>query len=438
MVHRPQSPAVRPSSVRKVPAASILTAPATSPKVDVRKYLSCRARNLLIIAIAIAICAIALSLYPQKENDMPFESTLSHARSLTFQTVIAAPGRVEAASGLRDLSFDIPGKVRRVLVEQGQTVAAGQLVAELENDHLAAEREAARAGLAEAQARHAIMDRDLGANLVRAEQEVVRLKAELALLVAGPRTEQVEAARMAAASAEAEALQAVEEQQRYFDSSSKYDNWPKQLYDQAHRRADAAAGKRDAARAYLRELQAGSRIEERERAKALLAGAEAELGRQQSTRQFQLDASLAQLSRAKANLDHAEAELKRTRLTSPIAGVVIWKFFHGGEVIDAIQQRPVISVADLSRLRIRASVDEADYPRVLQGQRVKITADAFGETCFYGRVEMVGSAAGEKPFGTGDAREKIDVRVIETIIRLDDLTPLKLGLRVTAFFEAAR
>lgn len=197
---------------------------------------------------------------------------------------------------------------------------------------------------------------------------------------------------------------------------------------------DQVAG---AAKAYLHELEAGSRVEECDRAKALLAGAEAEFGRQHSTRQLQLDASLAQVSKAKATLDHAEAELKRTRLTSPIAGVVVWKFFHGGEVIDAMQQRPVISVADLSRLRIRASVDEADYPRVVRGQRVKITADAFGETCFHGRVEMVGSAAGEKPFNTGDAREKQDVRVIETLVRLDEPAPLKLGLRVTAFFDMA-
>jgi hypothetical protein len=49
---------------------------------------------------------------------------------------------------------------------------------------------------------------------------------------------------------------------------------------------------------------------------------------------------------------------------------------HGGEAIDAMQRQPVAAIADLARLRIRASVDEADYPHIVKGQSAKISADA--------------------------------------------------------------
>jgi multidrug resistance efflux pump len=436
MVQRPQSAGVKPRLSGNVAVRAAQATQEARVKVVVGERSSLRSRVLqLVIAAGVGALTITLFIPNRQIDETSAVAALPHAGPAPFQALVAAPGRVEAISGMRDLSFDVPGKIRNVFVEQGKPITAGQLVAELEDDHAVAQRDAARAGLAEAQARYAIVDCDLKANLVRAEQEVARLKAELALLVAGPRAEQIDAARMITASAEAEATQALEDKQRYFDPAGKYECWAKQLYDQAHRRSEAAAGRRDAAKAHLHELQAGSRTEELVIAKAQLASAEAEFNRQLSTRQLQLNASVAQVSKAKANLDHAEAELKRMRLTSPITGVVVWKFLHGGEVIDAIQQRPVISVADLTQLRIRAFVDETDYPRVLRGQRVKISADAFGEKCFYGRVELIGSAAGEKPFSTGDAREKQDIRVIETLVRLDEPTPLKLGLRVTTFFE---
>jgi multidrug efflux pump subunit AcrA (membrane-fusion protein) len=286
MVQRPQSAGVKPRLSGNVAVRAAQATQEARVKVVVGERSTLRSR-VLQLAIAAGVGALTLTLLiPNRQIDETSAvAALPHIGPAPFQAPVAAPGRVEAISGMRDLSFDVPGKICNVFVEQGQSITAGQLVAELEDDHAVAQRDAARASLAEAQARYAIVDCDLKANLVRAEQEVARLKAELALLVAGPRAEQVDAARNMTASAEAEATQALEDKQRYFDPTGKYECWAKQLYDQAHRRSEAAAGRRDAAKAHLHELQAGSRTEELVIAKALLASAEAEFSRQLSTRQ---------------------------------------------------------------------------------------------------------------------------------------------------------
>jgi multidrug resistance efflux pump len=270
---------------------------------------------------------------------------------------------------------------------------------------------------------------------VRAKKEVERLQAELAALKTGPREEQIDAAAAEVAAGNSELRQAEAEESRYRDPSGKYESWSRQVFDQAHWHAQTLASRLAMAQARLHELQAGSRPEDLQKAAVILSSAEAECARLESTRQFQMDLARAQLSQAIAHAAEAAAALNKTRLHSPIAGEVIWKFLHGGEAIDVMQRQPIAAISDLTHLRVRAFVDEADYPYIFKGQAVKITAEAFGTRTFSGRVELIGSSAGEKPFTTGDARERIDVRVIEVLITVEAPSTLKLGLRVTALFE---
>jgi HlyD family secretion protein len=393
-----------------------------------------------VAALAIGLCgggvvlSLLLSAYTPSAEAIPKPQSRADAL-LSIPRRVEAPGIVEAVSGMRNLSFDIPGRIKTVRVEEGQSVKAGQLVAELEDEMAAARLESARADLRAAQAKLSMTERNVDADILRAKKEVERLQAELALLKAGPRKEQIEGAAAEAAAVDAERQHAEEEETRYRDPSGKYESWSRQLFDQAHWRAQTLKARVAVAQAHLRELQAGARAEELDKAAAVLASAEAEVARQNATRQSQLDLALAQVAQANARVTEAIAAFEKTRLYAPINGAVVWKFMYGGEAIDAIRSQPVIAVADLSHLRIRASVDEADYPHVVKGQAVKITADAFGDHTFTGHVELIGSTAGEKPFKTGEPRERIDVRVIEALIMLDNPTPFKLGLRVTAMFE---
>jgi len=166
--------------------------------------------------------------------------------------------------------------------------------------------------------------------------------------------------------------------------------------------------------------------------------AHAELKQLETTQPLKLASAQAQIKQARAKVQMVEAELSKTRLLSPINGVVVWKFLHAGEAVDPAHPSPVVAVADLSRLRVRADVDEADYPRIAKGQTVRITADAFNGSSFNGKVVRIADSAGQKRFSTGEARERMDVKVVETVIAIQENSPLKLGLRVTVYFDLAQ
>jgi multidrug resistance efflux pump len=99
--------------------------------------------------------------------------------------------------------------------------------------------------------------------------------------------------------------------------------------------------------------------------------------------------------------------------------------------------RPVVSLADLSRLRVRAEIDERDLGRLRAGQTVAIQADAFPEKQFSGRLASFGALMGRKQVRTGDPAEKSDRDVLEVLIDLDEHDErLVVGLRTTVRFLA--
>jgi HlyD family secretion protein len=96
----------------------------------------------------------------------------------------------------------------------------------------------------------------------------------------------------------------------------------------------------------------------------------------------------------------------------------------------------VFTVADVGRLRVRVDVDEHDVARVAVGQTAWVTADAYGDRRFEGTVVRVGSLLGRKNIRTDEPAEKVDTRVLETLIELSADARLPVGLRVDAFIGA--
>ena len=108
-----------------------------------------------------------------------------------------------------------------------------------------------------------------------------------------------------------------------------------------------------------------------------------------------------------------------------------------GETVSTVMPRPVISLADLSRLRVRTEVDERDLGRLRIGQSVTVFSDAFPDKQFAGRVASFGSLMGRKQVRTGDPAEKSDRDVLEVLVELDERDErLVVGLRTTVRFLA--
>lgn len=104
--------------------------------------------------------------------------------------------------------------------------------------------------------------------------------------------------------------------------------------------------------------------------------------------------SQAQVGQAQAALKIAETNLQYTNILSPVNGTVISRSVDIGQTVAASFQTPTLfSIAqDLTKMQIDTNVDEADIGKILVGQAVSFTVDAYPDTIFTGKVAVVRNA----------------------------------------------
>jgi multidrug resistance efflux pump len=141
----------------------------------------------------------------------------------------------------------------------------------------------------------------------------------------------------------------------------------------------------------------------------------------------------AQIKEAQARISEAQARLDKTFIRSPIDGVVLRKHLKRGESVDASSGTPIVTVADVATLRVRADVDEADVGKIQVGQQAYVTAKAYGDQKFWGRVVRIGQSVGKKNFRTDEPSERVDTKILETLVELEPGSKLPPGLRVDTF-----
>jgi HlyD family secretion protein len=107
-----------------------------------------------------------------------------------------------------------------------------------------------------------------------------------------------------------------------------------------------------------------------------------------------LSSSQSQLVKARTDLDLAQQRRDDATLRAPISGTVIAQTVSNGQVISSATSSAsggtsLLTMADLSRVRMRALVSEADVGSVKPGQNATITVDAYPQQSFIGTVEKV-------------------------------------------------
>ncbi len=96
-----------------------------------------------------------------------------------------------------------------------------------------------------------------------------------------------------------------------------------------------------------------------------------------------------------ASLKLAETNLVYTKIVSPVDGVVISRNVDIGQTVAASFQTPTLFMiaADLTKMQIDTTVDEADISAVKAGEEAEFTVDAYSEETFRGVVGQVRNAA---------------------------------------------
>jgi HlyD family secretion protein len=120
--------------------------------------------------------------------------------------------------------------------------------------------------------------------------------------------------------------------------------------------------------------------------------------------------------RAEASLSAARDNLSKTRFAAPFDGVVSALNVEQGEiVITGTMNNPgtqILVVSDLSRMLVKADVDETDVVDMRLGQKAKITVDALPDTSFAGTVVEIGNTAKRSTIATAEGQTNFEVKVV--------------------------
>lgn len=291
------------------------------------------------ISVLLALCIIVLVSCEKKQDETPVLKAIpvevAAVRLGTIAKEIKFTGNVEANTVVQ-VYPKITAKIEEMLVDSGDSIKRGDVIALLEFEELQAQLAQAEAALAVVQAQWTQME--VGARpeeLSQAEDLVAKARANLK------------------------------------DAESNYGRM-KALYQQgtiARRQFEAAELAYTVAKAEL-----NSAVERR----GML--------REGATRE-EREALAAQVDQAKAALDLTQIRLLYARVTSPIDGTVSERFFDPGNL--AVPTRPLVTIVQMDTVRVIVYFPGELIRYMEPGIDAQLTVAAYPDEVFSGRIDKV-------------------------------------------------
>jgi len=250
---------------------------------------------------------------------------------------VVATGKVEPITKV-EVKSKASGIVKKLLVDAGDRVKKGQLLAQLDKEEISAQVAQSHAGLQAAEA---------SLKSAQADYERAKVDAE------GP---DVPLLKRAYERATGMAKEGVVSTSALEDAQKNY---------------EMALNKQNAAKAQVTVL------------KAKIAQAE------------------AQVAQDKANLAQLEEQLSYTDIISPIEGVVLSRNVEMGDAVSSIlvlgsSATLVMTLGDTSEVYVKGKVDESDIGKVYLGQPARIKVESFKDKTFNGHVTKISPMGVEK------------------------------------------
>jgi HlyD family secretion protein len=253
-----------------------------------------------------------------------------------------------------DVGFKIAGRVMAVTVQEGDRVEKGQVLGRLDDEDLRQRLEVGKATLRSGTAR-------------------------LEKLLAGSRPEELGEAEANLRQAEFD----LENKQKHYERiKSLFERGviPREALDNAEAGFKIARASAQKAREGYQLVKVGPRKEDIEDARA-------------------------QVEQARASLRLAETQLGYTVLRSPISGVVLVKSGEIGEVVNP--GTPILTLAEIENVWLKAYISETDLGRVKWGQEVSVTTDTRPEKTYHGKISFISSQAEFTPKQIQTEKERV-------------------------------
>jgi len=285
-----------------------------------------------------------------------------YAANRELEGLASGNGRIEAVE--IDVAAKIPGRVREVLVREGELVQAGQVVARMDTSSLEAQLRQAEAELKRARSAVATARSQL------AQRESERAAAQAAV---EQREAELHLARQHAARSSALAAEGAASRQQAEDDRA---------------RVQTASAALSAARAQVAAADAAIAT-----TRAQVAGAE------------------AAVDAARASVQRIQADIADSILRTPRDGRVQYLVARAGEVVAA--GAPMLNLIDLSDVYMTFFLPTAQAGRLALGTEVRLVLDAAPEYVIPARVSFVSDVAQFTPktVETRSEREKLMFRV---------------------------
>ncbi len=381
-----------------------------------------RSNFLLLLMSAILLSACGQNASSQPTPSAPVE---------LIPTLVSASGKLVPARWAA-LSFQAGGRVITLDVQAGDTVKAGDVLAQIDENDARLALAQAQAQLAQAQAQLAQLKAGAQPEQIAAAEATVEsadaalwgASAQLARLQAGASAADIAAAEAAVAAAAAQLKTA----QDTYDRIKDIGGTPE---EQARAALNTATANHAAAQKRLDQLDAGPTKDELDAARAAVAAAQA----QRAAAQAQLDllkagatqeqTAVAEVGvqQAQVAVDSARAQLAKLQLVAPFDGAIGNVAVRPDEFVAPGQ--PIVTIGDLGTLRVETTdLGEVDIARVREGQPVTVSFDALPGKTFAGEVTHIA------PMPTpGQAGVNFTVT-----IELDQIDPI-LRWGMTAFVD---
>ena len=292
--------------------------------------------------VAVCCALLGLTLASCKKAEAPAEVVAPVRVSPAIKGSIRLIVNADAVLYPRDQANIVPkisAPVRRFLVNRGDHVKQGQLLAELENSDLAAAAQESRGQYEQAQSNYR------STTTAGVPEQMTKAQTD------------VDAAREAMDAAK----KLLDNRQQLFKDGAL----ARKLVDEAQVGAAQAKANHDTALQHLQALQS--------------------VGRQE-----QVNTAAAQVAAAKGHYDGAEAQVRYAEVRSPINGVITDRPVYPGEMASA--GAPLLTVMDMSKVVARVNMAQDQAKNVKVGNEATITPADGGELVT-GRVTVVSPAS---------------------------------------------
>ncbi len=336
------------------------------------------------------------------------QSAVTPVVTPAIQTVTAL-GRLEPEGEVVKLSAPMSSqgnRVDRLLVQEGDRVKAGQVIAILDSYD---------------QRQAALEEAEVQVNVAHAKLDVVQAGAKQGEI----KTQQAEIERLSAehqGSIAAQVATVARLQAEWQNAQTEFNRY-QSLYQAGAISASGRDSRRlaaDTAQKSVQEAQVNlDRI--RSTTPQELNKARATLDQIAEVRPVDVRSAQAEVNRVIAARNQAKASFEQSLVRSPTNGEVLDVHTRAGEVVST---DGIAEIGQTQQMQAIAEVYQSDVSKVRVGQQVWVTSDSIpGELT--GTVERVGSQVRRQAIVNTDPSANIDARVVEVHINLDDASSQK-------------